>query len=276
MRSPVMMGALLVAGLSTGGVAAKAAPPDIVARLPAPLRFEVVATFPHDPTSFTEGLQVSAGKVYESAGLTGESRVQVSDLVTGTVLASDALPAELFGEGLALIGDRMIQLTWRDHTAVVRDRDTLAKATAFTYEGEGWGLCFDGAALFMTDGSDTLTVRDPSTFEVLRTVRVTRGGQPASALNELECAGGRIWANVWLTTDIVRIDPSTGVVDGVLDARPLLSDAEWAALDPNDVLNGIAIDESGRMFVTGKRWPVLYEIRIVGDEDPSVPQPSSS
>ncbi len=247
-----------------------------MARLPAPLRFEVVATFPHDPTSFTEGLQVSAGKVYESAGLTGESRVQVSDLVTGTVLASDALPAELFGEGLALIGDRMIQLTWRDHTAVVRDRGTLATATAFTYEGEGWGLCFDGAVLFMSDGSDTLTVRDPSTFEVLRTVRVTRDGQPASALNELECAGGRIWANVWLTTDIVRIDPSTGVVDGVLDARPLLSDSEWAALDPNDVLNGIAIDESGRMFVTGKRWPVLYEIRIVGDEDPSVPQPSSS
>lgn len=271
-----MVGALLTAGLAMGGIAATAAPPDTVTPLPAPLRFELVATFPHDSTSFTEGLQVSAGRVYESAGLTGESRVQVSDLVTGTVIASDPLPTEWFGEGLALTGDRMIQLTWRDHTAVVRDLATLAGIGTFTYEGEGWGLCFDGTVLFMSDGSDTLTVRNPATFEVLRTVRVTRGGQPVSALNELECAGGRIWANVWLTTDILRIDPSTGVVDGVLDARPLLTDAEWAALARDDVLNGIAIDESGRMFVTGKRWPVLYEIRIVNDEDPLATQASSS
>lgn len=276
MRSSVVVGALLTAGLAMGGIAATAAPPDTVPPLPAPLRFELVATFPHDSTSFTEGLQVSAGRVYESAGLTGESRVQVSDLVTGTVIASDPLPTEWFGEGLALTGDRMIQLTWRDHTAVVRDLATLAGIGTFTYEGEGWGLCFDGTVLFMSDGSDTLTVRNPATFEVLRTVRVTRGGQPVSALNELECAGGRIWANVWLTTDILRIDPSTGVVDGVLDARPLLTDAEWAALARDDVLNGIAIDESGRMFVTGKRWPVLYEIRIVNDEEPLATQASSS
>lgn len=256
-----MAALLAVAVAVTTPPPATSAPPGT----PARLRFEIVATYPHDATSFTEGLQVAEGRVYESAGLAGESRLQVTDLQTGAMIAHDPLGSQYFGEGLALAGERVIQLTWQDRTAFVRNRETLAPIGTFSYTGEGWGLCFDGKELYMSDGSATLTVRNPDSFAELRRIDVTRDGAPLELLNELECAAGKVWANVWQSTEIVRIDPATGAVDAEVDLRPLLTETEWAALDPNDVLNGIAIDETGAMFVTGKRWPKLYELRLVDD-----------
>ncbi len=268
MRSVSVAGCLLAAAL--GGVPSASArastPPDD--EPPAELALRVVATYPHSTRAFTEGLQVLDGTVYESDGLYGESSVSVNDLLSGQTRQTRPLDDADFAEGLAVVGDELVQLTWREGRAYVYDRATLERRRTLRYSGEGWGLCFDGTSLFMSDGSSTLTERDPVSFAVRRTIPVRQSGRPVTQLNELECAGGRVWANVWTTTTIVRIDPSTGRVDGVLDARPLLTDDQWAALDGEDVLNGIAVDEGGRMFVTGKRWPTIFEIDVI---DPAAP-----
>lgn len=175
-----------------------------------------------------------------------------------------ALDARYFGEGLALVGDRLIQLTWQEGTAFVYDRATFERVGTFSYEGEGWGLCFDGEALYMSDGSATLTRRDPETFEVLETVEVTLRGEPVALLNELECAKGRVYANVFTTDVIVRIDPASGRVQGVVDASALLSAEERARLTRDAVLNGIAYNpEADTFYLTGKLWPKLFEVRFV-------------
>ena len=222
---------------------------------------EVVATSPHDPAAFTQGLVVRGDTVYESTGLYGQSTVRIVDRDAGEVRLLASLDATLFGEGLELVDDRLIQITWREGTSIVWDAATLEERGRFAYEGEGWGLCHDGVRLVMSDGTATLTFRDPESFAATGAVTVTLGGDPVTMLNELECVAGLVFANVWQTTDIVVIEPDSGVVTAVIDAAALdtIDDASGAA-----VLNGIAYDAAGDVFlVTGKLWPTMYEVRFV-------------
>jgi glutaminyl-peptide cyclotransferase len=201
------------------------------------------------------------GKLYEGTGLHGGSSVRRVDLASGVVEQQATLPAELFGEGLARVGQRLFQLTWKNGKALVWDLGTLKKVAEYTYDGEGWGLCFDGRHLVMSDGSDRLTFRNPATFGTEGEVRVRRDGRPVSNLNELECARGVIYANVWQDSHIARIDPTTGEVTGWIDASGLLDPEEAAGAD---VLNGIAeMEHTSHLLVTGKLWPHLYEVEIV-------------
>lgn len=225
-----------------------------------PLAYEVVKSYPHDQGAFTEGLLWHDGALYESTGLTGRSDVRRVDLESGAVLRSASLPNQAFAEGLARVGDSLVQITYNEGRAFVYDAATLNRTAEFRYSGEGWGLTFDGKSLIMSDGSSMLTFRDPTTFQALRRIQVTVGGKPLGAVNEMEFIDGKIWANIWLTDIIVQIDPKTGQVTGHLDLSGLLGPGVRPA-DKNDVLNGIAYDpDSGRVFVTGKRWPRLFEI----------------
>ena len=217
----------------------------------------VRASYPHDSAAFTQGLVVIDDTLYESTGLYGRSTVREVDLTTGDVVAAQPLPAEWFGEGLALVNDRLIQLTWQENTAVVWDL-TLDQVERFTFDGEGWGLCDDGSRLVMSDGSPVLQFRDRGTFERLGEIEVTLDGAPVDELNELECVGGLVFANVWRTTNIVVIDPARGEVTAVIDASSL---DDWSADEPSAVLNGIAYDDNrGIFYLTGKLWPTLFEV----------------
>lgn len=222
---------------------------------------EVVATIPHPTDAFTQGLEIHDGLFYESTGLYGQSQVRVFE-ADGTELASVAVDGDLFAEGLTRVADRLIQITWREETALVWDAETLEPLETFSYEGEGWGICLDGERLIMSDGTATLTLRDPNTFRRTGAVEVTLGGRPVERLNELECVGEHVMANVWLTDTIVIIDADTGEVAGVIDAaglRDTLSSTEGI-----DVLNGIAVDpESGSLYLTGKLWPEIFEVELV-------------
>lgn len=228
----------------------------------APLAYEVVKSYPHDRGAFTEGLLWRDGILYESTGLNGQSDVRKVDLASGAVLTSAALPNQAFAEGLARVGDRLIQITYKEGRAFVYDAATLRKTAEFRYFGEGWGLTYDGQSLIMSDGSSTLTFRDPATFQALRRISVTVGGKPLGAINEMEFIDGKIWANIWLTDIIVMIDPATGEVTDHLDLSGLLP-PDARSSDDNDVLNGIAYDPAGgRVFVTGKHWPRLFELKV--------------
>jgi glutaminyl-peptide cyclotransferase len=226
------------------------------------LRVQVLATLPHDPTMYTEGLEIHDGILYESSGLVGESRVRTTALSGTSMLQEATLPAPLFGEGLTLTGTALWQLTWTNGIAIERDPATLAQRRLVTYPGQGWGLCYDEHQLVMSDGSDQLTFRDPVTFAVLGHVHVRLDGQPVSALNELDCTGGVLWANIFLTDRIVRINPRTGMVTGVVDASGLFSPHPPG----DDVLNGIAaIPGTDQFLITGKHWPSLFRVRFVPD-----------
>jgi len=226
--------------------------------------YRVVATYPHDDEAFTQGLVFDGGDLYEGTGLEGRSTLRRVDLATGEVLQTRGLAPEHFGEGVAVVGDRVYQLTLETGTCFVYDRETFAVLETYTYPGAGWGLASDGERLVMSDGSDRLVFRDPATFAALGHVDVRDGGVAVSNLNELEAVDGEIWANVWLTDRIARIDPATGRVTGWIDLAGLLSPEEAGTAD---VLNGIAHDPAtGRLFVTGKRWPTLFEI------DPTLPR----
>ena len=226
----------------------------------------VVATYPHDPEAFTQGLVVADGVLYEGTGRTGQSTLRRVDLETGTVLQIRELADDLFGEGVAVMGGRIYQITWKNGIAFVYDRASFEELETFAYEGEGWGLTTDGERLIMSDGSDRLVFRDPVTFAVLGEVDVRDGEAPVTRLNELEYIDGQVWANVWQTDRIVRIDPATGQVTGWLDLAGLLPDAERPA-DRGGVLNGIAYDaDADRVFVTGKLWPALFEIELLPPE----------
>lgn len=231
---------------------------------PALFDYDVLSVRPHDPDAFTEGLVLAPdGRLFESTGLVGHTTVREIDPATGEVLHSAAPEQPVFGEGLALVGDRLIQLTWQEEQAMVWTADTLEPVGSFDYEGEGWGLCFDGARLVMSDGTSTLTFRDPETFDVTGDVPVTLDGQPIDRLNELECVDGSVWANVWETDSIVRIDPTTGNVTGVLDASSLIT-PHPALFDRGAVLNGMAHDAAtDTWLVTGKLWPSMFELRLV-------------
>ena len=225
------------------------------------LRVQILATLPHDTTMYTQGLEIRDGMLYESSGLVGQSRVRATVLASSTKLHEVTLPAPLFGEGLTVTGDRLWQLTWTNGVAFERDPATLAERRQVTYQGEGWGLCHDGNRLVMSDGSDRLTFRDPVTFAPSGQVTVRLDGKPVRQLNELECAGGVVWANVYQTDRILRIDPRTGTVTGVVEASGLLSAQQRATAN---VLNGIAaIPGTDEFVITGKNWPSLFRVHFV-------------
>ncbi|MGQ0837006.1 glutaminyl-peptide cyclotransferase [Actinokineospora sp.] len=231
------------------------------------LRVEVLDERPHDTTAFTQGLELVDGVLYEGTGLAGKSELRATDPETGTVERRAALPGDLFGEGITVVDDRIWQLTWQQGVAIERDRASLAERRRVGYQGEGWGLCFDapGRRLVMSDGSDKLTFRDPDTFAARGEVRVVADTGPVSKLNELECVDGTVYANVWQTDEIVRIDPASGTVTGIIDLSGLLEPHERSS---TDVLNGIAnLPGTDEFLVTGKLWPKMFRIRFGTDSN---------
>ncbi len=226
-------------------------------------RGEVVEVYPHDPAAFTQGLFFWQGLLYEGTGLYGESSLRQVRLEDGAVLRRVDLEPGFFGEGIAAFGNRIYQLTWREQTGFIYDLGSLNKLGEFTYQGEGWGLTTDGTYLIMSDGSSTLRFVDPETLEIVDRLQVLAAGGAVPLLNELEYVEGEIWANIWLTSVICRIDPASGQVVGWIDLSELTR-RELAANPGIDVLNGIAYDaETGRVFVTGKLWSNIYQIRLV-------------
>ncbi len=235
---------------------------------PAPVQYlvpRIVARLPHDVSAFTEGLFWQAGTLYESSGQYAKSNLRQVDPQTGKVLRRLEIPADDFGEGIALVGDRLIELTWKEHTAFIFALPSLKQIGSYSYAGEGWGLCTDASGrLLMSDGSATITVRDPDTFEIVRQFQVTLDGTPITQLNELEMVDGWLYANVWQTDYILRIDPFTGRVTAQIDAAGLLTPAEKTTAGADGVLNGIAYDSSAHNFlITGKLWPWLFVVQFV-------------
>ena len=255
----------LVAACETGRAESlPAAPPPAEQRLTSErLRVRVIQTYPHDPGAFTQGLVLEGGRLFESTGLEGRSSLREVELATGRVLRRLDVPAPVFAEGLALVGTRLFQITWKHETAFTYDRDSFKKGPSLPYTGEGWGLCHDGRELVMSDGSARLSFRGPETFRQVREVIVREEGRPVDQLNELECVGRHVYANVWQTERIVRVDPKSGTVTASIDASNLLNPAERYG---TDVLNGIAYDKSNDTFlITGKLWPKMFRVKFVKD-----------
>jgi len=224
--------------------------------------FTVVQSWPHDPNAYTQGLVYRDGKLYEGTGLNGQSSLREVELETGAVLRRRPLERQHFGEGIALFKGRLYQLTWRSHVGFIYDAATLQQVGQFNYPTEGWGLTEDGTSLIMSDGSSTLRFLDPVTLAVKRSVVVTDAGREISQLNELEYVKGEIYANVFMSDEIARIDPATGRVTGWLDLSGLLAPEDRTGTE--NVLNGIAYDAArDRLLVTGKLWPKLFHIRLV-------------
>jgi glutaminyl-peptide cyclotransferase len=237
-------------------------------RPPAPslplVRCQIVRVYPHDPDAFTQGLQYVDGALYEGTGLVGRSSIRRVALDTGKVDQKRDVPPPYFGEGITVWKNDLIELTWQSHVAFVYDRATFEPKKQFSYPGEGWGLTHDGADLIMSDGTDELRVLDPVTFAEKRRIKVTAAGAPLRNLNEVEYVKGEILANVWQTDYVARIAPDTGKVSAYIDLRGLLTPQERAR---TDVLNGIAYDaEHDRLFITGKLWPKLFEIKVIAKD----------
>lgn len=270
------MSPLLAAGFLLMPGAAQTAPAAAVPTLVP----TVTARYPHDRDAFTQGLQyLGSGVLVESTGQVGKSGVRRVDLKSGRVLMQTATPlATAFGEGVTVLGNVAYHLTWQDGVAFTFDAATLKETGRLRYSGEGWGLTSDGRQLIMSNGSSTLAWRDPKTFRVTRSLRVTDQGQPVRNLNELEYAQGSVYANVWLTDRIARIDPQSGRVTAWLDLSALAREASTAAtragqpLTFDDVPNGIAfVPERGTLLLTGKRWSTLFEVKVPGLKvDPGV------
>lgn len=225
--------------------------------------YQVIHTYPHDPKAFTQGLIYVDGHLYESTGLNGRSSLRLVDLPTGNVLQNHELPSDLFGEGLTDWASTLVQLTWTSHKALIYDRFSFRQTGTLAYEGEGWGLTHDSKELILSDGTSTLRFLDPATFRVTRRVKVVdTSGKPVENLNELEFVRGQIYANIWQSDEIIRISPASGKVLGHIDLSGIIDKRE---LQGNGaVLNGIAYDAANdRLFVTGKLWPKLFEIKIV-------------
>ena len=243
---------------SVGNESSAAAPREAVALR---LTTRVLGSFPHDPEASTQGLLWHDGRLFESTGIWGRSSVRRVDLDSGTVESRVDLAPDLFGEGLALVGSSLIQLTWQSGRAFRYGMDSLELEGEHGYGGQGWGLCFDGVDLWRSDGSDTLWRHDAESFAVIGSTRVRHHGEPVELLNELECAEGWIYANIWQSEDIVRIDPASGQVMAVIDASGLLSASEKRGAG---VLNGIAYrPQTQTFFLTGKEWPRLLEVVFV-------------
>lgn len=230
------------------------------AKGPVPtIKPEVLAEMPHDTTAWTQGLEFDGPKLYEGTGVAGASQVRELDPETGAVLRAAAAPNNYYGEGITVVGDRIWELTWQNKVAVEWDKNTMTPLREVPVNGEGWGLCADGDRLVRSDGSDRLFFHDPETFAETGSVAVTRDGDPLRNLNELECVDGQVWANVWTSDTIVRIDPGTGEVNTVVDASELATNA---GRDRQKVLNGIAHIDGDEYLVTGKYWPKMYRVRI--------------
>ncbi len=224
--------------------------------------YKIINAYPHDPNAFTQGLIYLDGIFYEGTGLKGRSSLRQVDVETGEVLQLRPLPAEFFGEGITVFGDRLIQLTWKARRGFEYNKDTFEPIREFSYPTEGWGITHDGDQLIMSDGSDTLYFWDPATLAEIGRVQVFDAAGPVVRLNELEYINGEVFANVWKTNRIARINPATGQVTGWIDLSGLLTAADRT--EPVDVLNGIAYDAAtDRLFVTGKLWPKLFEIELV-------------
>ncbi|WP_326551130.1 glutaminyl-peptide cyclotransferase [Micromonospora sp. NBC_01813] len=259
----VAVAALLVAGCSR---TVEPSPMPLIPDQAAPverLRVEVLERYPHDSAAFTQGLELHDGALYEGTGQYGESELRIVDLASGEVRQRVSLPDTDFGEGITVLDSRVWQITWREGVAYERDPDTLAEVRQVRYDGEGWGVCHDEGAdrLVMSDGTNRLSFRDPESFTETGAAAVMLDGIPLTEINELECVGGEVWANVWQTDRIVRIDPGSGQVTAEVDASGLLSAEERAGAD---VLNGIAaVPGTDEFLITGKYWPTLFRVRFV-------------
>jgi glutamine cyclotransferase len=265
-----LVAAILVVVAGCGTSAGPAPSPAGTGAAVPTLHPQVLAELPHDPTAFTQGFEIDGGTLYEGTGLEGRSQLRELDPQTGAVERSVPLPGHLFGEGITVVGDRIWQLTWRDGVVLEWDRASLTLRRQVPLDGEGWGLCLDGggppdghgARLIRSDGTDRLRFHDPDTFAEQGSVTVTLDGAPVTELNELECVDGQVWANVWQTDRIVRIDPASGHVTAVVDAAGLLDPARRAG---TDVLNGIAaVPDTDEFLITGKLWPVAFRVRFAG------------
>ncbi|GLQ86648.1 glutaminyl-peptide cyclotransferase [Dyella flagellata] len=226
--------------------------------------YTVVQTYPHDTKAYTEGLFFLDGYLYESTGTEGDSFIHKLDLATGKVLQQAELPPPDYGEGIVAWKNRLIELTWQSHRGYIYDLKSFKRIGQFDYPGEGWALTRDSKHIYMSDGTPTIRVLDPETLKQVGKIDVTVEGRPLANLNELEWVKGKLYANVWLTHNIVEIDPTNGKVVGVINLTGLGPDRSQLSDPDNDVLNGIAYDaKTDRLFVTGKRWPQLYEIKLV-------------
>lgn len=225
--------------------------------------YEIINSYPHDAAAFTQGLIYVDGVLYEGTGRYGQSSLREVDLETGTVQSLSTIPEQYFGEGITIFDDKIYQLTWQNQTGFIYDQDSFKLLDTFSYPTEGWGLTHDGQNLIMSDGTNHLYFLDPNTLEITNQVAVFNAqGNPVVRLNELEYINGAVYANIWQTNDIVQINPETGQVTAWIDLTDLLSSESLT--QPVDVLNGIAYDaENGRLFVTGKLWPTLFEIELV-------------
>ncbi|MHC1561619.1 glutaminyl-peptide cyclotransferase [Actinomycetospora sp. C-140] len=263
--------ALVVAWLVVVGVSAMPRagpsvlddPPRLRAVGVATLRPEVLAVVPHDPTAYTEGLEIDGDAVLEGTGLTGRSQLRALDPVTGAVRRAEPLPPAVYGEGVTASPTTLWQLTYRDGIAYERDPATWAIRRTVPLEREGWGACHDGTRVVTSDGTDELVFRDPASFAPVGTVRVTAADVPVDRLNELECTADGVWANVWHTDRLVLIDPGSGRVTAVVDAAGLLRPGQRPD-DPEAVLNGIAaVPGTDQFLLTGKYWPSMFRVRFV-------------
>ncbi len=228
--------------------------------------YRVVHTYPHDPRAFTQGLVFVDGHLYESTGLNGQSSLRMVDVETGRVLQEQPVDRKYFAEGLTDWGSTLVQLTWETHVGLVYDRFSFRVLRTFSFAGEGWGLTQDGKSLILSDGTAKLRFLDPANFKPVRSVTVTDHGKPVTEINELEFVHGEIYANIWHADRIARIAPATGKVLGWIDLKGLLPQSEHSTAEA--VLNGIAYDAAhDRLFVTGKLWPRLYEIKVVPESE---------
>ena len=231
--------------------------------LPLTATYQIVQSYPHDRLAFTEGLVYHNGEFYESTGMNNQSSLRRVEIATGKILQRIDLPGQYFGEGLALFNDQLLQLTWQNQIGFVYERATFKPLRTFSYPMPGWGMTHDGSMLIISDGTPVLHFYDPATLTETHSVSVTFNGQPVQMLNELEYVRGEVYANIWLTNVIARIDPATGAVLGWIDLTGLLTAEDMQ--QPVDVLNGIAYDPQGdRLFVTGKYWPKVFEIKLRG------------
>lgn len=230
-------------------------------KAPETYAWQVVKTFPHDPKAYTQGLVFLDGYIYEGTGQYGESTLRKTEIASGKILSTLSIDNQLFGEGITIYKDKIYQITWRSRKGFIYDLKTFTLESTFTYNSEGWGITTAGDKLIMSDGSNKLYHIAPSTFNMIKEVEVYDHRGEVSQLNELEYVDGLVWANIWMSDRIVAIDPETGAVKGEMNMKNLLSAADKARNDRDDVLNGIAYNpEKGTFYLTGKRWPKMFEI----------------
>jgi len=261
----IILTAVILASLTSCSLLTKPTP-EIIPAVPNPLvqnlGYEILATLPHDPACYTQGLVIDEGVFFESCGLYGQSSLRKVDPTSGIVQAETELDTSYFAEGLVLLEGKLYQLTWKENTGFVYNANTLELLRTFNYQTEGWGLTTDGSALILSDGSNTLYWVDPGTMHVVRQVNVSYQGQPVEYLNELEYINGTIFANIYLTDTIVAIDPDDGSVVSLIDLTGLRPEQNLGM--QGEVLNGIAYDSiADKLYLTGKNWPNLYEVRLL-------------